>query len=296
MTESNFPIKLDVSATAEISGRVPDEVMGRLANALTDLLSPLTEGLGLVGDSIRAHRENQAIKRTLAARQLIDQSGLQISGAPLKFIASWAEAVSIEDENSELNDMWERLLANSSVGYEHRFLSYVEILKSMSGDEARFLKRLCRDGDLEVYYDIKRDWIDHIVGDVEALFSTLPVEWRKYHSQLNDIIAWTDTEKIDTVFEHDWKNPRIIVLFQYPQAQQKADGTVKIHNGTYHYRPGTTENIFVHRNLVRQGLAYEATILAKVNFLGQDFEVPVWFLQATEIGIDLVRTCSRFPR
>jgi hypothetical protein len=184
--------------------------------------------------------------------------------------------------------MWEKLLANASVSFEQRYLGYVELLKGMSGDEARLLNELCRHGDVEVYYDIHKEWIDHIVGDTETLLAGLEIEWLPSAGA-----TFTHPKNLDLVFEHDWKEARLITLFEYPQAHRRSDGTLQTPTGTYyHYRPGTTEDIFVHKNLVRKGLAYEATVRAKVNFLDQEYTVSVWFLQATEIGIDFVRTCT----
>jgi hypothetical protein len=267
-----------------------------IATALSGALAPLTDDpTSFVGGSIRAQRTRQVIRRAENARALIAAAGLTITGAPLKFIVPWAEAASIEDESDEdLNGMWERLLANASVSFEHRYLSYIEVLRGMSAPEAHLLNELCHSGSVEVYYDIKREWIGHIVGDAEAVLSQLEIQWRPSAAPNTD--AFADPVNVEVVFGHDWREARLVTLFQYPQAHRRADGSIEVHNGAYHYRPGTTDDIFVHKNLIRRGLAYEAIINAEVTFLDKPYEVPVWFLQATEIGIDLVRSCKKVPK
>ena len=50
------PIHVDVSAKASLTGEVPSEALGRSLHALVDAVSPITEGLGLIGDHIREDR------------------------------------------------------------------------------------------------------------------------------------------------------------------------------------------------------------------------------------------------
>jgi hypothetical protein len=292
--DSKFSVDFGLSAKAEVSGKVPDTVMGRMGNALADTLSPFTEGLGLVGDAIRAHRITQVIRRAEATRQLLDSAGRQITGAPLKFIAPWAEAVSLEEENSELNSMWEHLLANASTAYEGRYNGYIDILKRMSSDEARLLNELCRHGTIDPVFEIEREWLRRITGDLKPLLEGLPdVETPIHPLGDDDSISIIHVGELDKVFNHDWQNPRRVALFSYPIFKRMTDRSIKISGKQYYYAPGITgPTFFAHQNLIREGLLYRDTTELTIDRQQTSHVCTVWFLQATEIGVDLVKTCN----
>lgn len=292
--KESLPIKIDVGLKAELTGSVPEKEMGRLANALGDALSPFTEGLGLVGDSIRAHRATQTIKRTIEAQQLINAHNLNVHGAPLKFISQWAESSSLEDDNNtELNSMWSHLLANASTAYDNRHLLYVNILKNMSGKAARLLNDICQHGEIETVYELDRDWLHHIKGDLAPLLEALEISWRSNATVPGQHVCLVNTQPI---FEHIWHDARMVLQFSYPSFQKTETGDVIASGDQYHYRPGITEDIYCHKSLVREGLLYEGDTEVDLEIFGKKAKSKVWLLQATEIGIDLVRNCSTVTR
>lgn len=290
-------VEVALSAKAELTGNIPEHAVGRLAHALADALSPLTEGLGLVGDALRTHRTALVIKRAENTHKLLRSAGRTVRGAPLKFIAPWAEAASIEEDNSELNTMWEHLLANASTSYEVRYNNYVDILKRMSTEEAKFINSLCAFGQMDVTFELDREWLNHVKGSLRPILEGMvPIEIKTpplpEFSDVNQMASiHLDNREATKMFDHEWHSPRIVALFTFPTFQILPD-RIESSGFQYYYRPGLTENIYAHQNLIREGLLYKDTTEVDIIWMGHPAKCKVWFLQATEIGVDLVRVCN----
>jgi hypothetical protein len=89
------------------------EALGRAVDVLVDAGSPFTEGLGLIGDHIRAHRYDVAIKITKRAKELASLTKRADNPPPLKFIMPFLEKASTELEDDELCELWARLLVDA---------------------------------------------------------------------------------------------------------------------------------------------------------------------------------------
>lgn len=97
---------------------------------------------GLIADKINARRHANLVKITVKAKQRLDEAGISPKEVPLKIIHPLLESASLE-ESPELQAMWAALLAGTaSEGTESQFAGFVEILKQLSTQEARFLKAL----------------------------------------------------------------------------------------------------------------------------------------------------------
>lgn len=142
MPPDNLPVKFEVGATAEIKTEVPSQASGRLVNALSDALSPFTEGLGFVGDQIRAARKDRAITRLLVAQQRMIAAGLVVKPVPDEFLLSWTERTAQDGEN-DLEAIWQNLLISASHAYERRMKSFPAILAELNGEDAHFLESVC---------------------------------------------------------------------------------------------------------------------------------------------------------
>lgn len=142
MSNEMLPIKVDIGAKAEIKTEIPSQATGRLVNALTDALSPFSEGLGLIGDEIRAVRRDRAIKRLNAARFRMLAAGLTIGTVPDEFLLPWTEHTA-QDGEDDLEIVWQNLLISASVGYARRMKSFPAILAELNGEDVRFLDSMC---------------------------------------------------------------------------------------------------------------------------------------------------------
>jgi hypothetical protein len=123
------------------------EAAGRLSNALADLLSPLTEGAGYLGDSIRIYRTRAVIVALEKAYEFAKERGLRLGPVPPKFLVQWLENASVEGEEAELADLWAKLLVSASKRYKSGHISYVDLLRKIGSDEAKLLQYLAYDMD-----------------------------------------------------------------------------------------------------------------------------------------------------
>jgi hypothetical protein len=118
----------------------------RLAHALADLLSPLTEGAGVLGDSLRLRRVQSAIRSLQAAHAAAEASGLPLKPVAPKFLVQWLEHASLEDEqNEELTELWGKLLAAASANPINAKNSYLDFLNKIGKEEASLLQYLAHD-------------------------------------------------------------------------------------------------------------------------------------------------------
>lgn len=146
--KTNPPIS--VSAKAELKGEVSTGVLDRAVNALVDAVAPFTEGMGLIGDHIRAHRYDVAIQIAERARQLAAQRNMKLSPPPLKFMVPFLEKASTETIDNELMEMWARLLVDAADEFQGVHLTYIQILSEISSFEAQYLNKVARDWDVDI--------------------------------------------------------------------------------------------------------------------------------------------------
>lgn len=118
----------------------------RLANAIADFVSPVTEGFGLVGDSLnryRIHRKNAAIAALERAKALMTERGQTPHPISPKILAPWIEGASAEDLNDEnIVELWARVLAASPEDFDSATASFVDICKRIGRSEAKFLTKI----------------------------------------------------------------------------------------------------------------------------------------------------------
>lgn len=135
----------------QISGQMPEKTAGRLGEAIADLISPITETTGLIGDSLRYHREQMAQRRIAAAQEKAERLGLEVRKAPYKFVMGWIEGATIESLDSPLNELWENLLLAGITDYKSYLEMFSSILRELGGSEVTVLKSLAlRSGPLDV--------------------------------------------------------------------------------------------------------------------------------------------------
>ena len=116
----------------------------RLAHALMDFISPVTEGFGLLGTWARGARVEAALRATARAKQICLEHDIEISPISPKLILPLIEGASLEDPNDEnsLTEMWAHLLANAAVKEEKIQLHFSKILESIGHEEVCFLNAI----------------------------------------------------------------------------------------------------------------------------------------------------------
>lgn len=116
------------------------EGTSELSKALVDILSPISELLGSLGDKVRVYREASLLRSLNRAKSIADDSGIQLAEPSLKFLVPYLEDCSLEDPTDDtLIDMWARLLVDASTNPKSEHNLFIRILREMTGKEARLL-------------------------------------------------------------------------------------------------------------------------------------------------------------
>ncbi len=129
MADDSSPIKVEASAKIEIKTEIPSDASGRLAHAVADAVSPITELLGMAGDAVRTariHRRIVAAKVIREAEAQLEFSGAKVHPVPLKIAVPLLEHASQEEPDDDIMiRLWAQLLASSasSEAVSPRFVS-----------------------------------------------------------------------------------------------------------------------------------------------------------------------------
>ena len=144
MSDKDFksPLNIDVGAKDEakfeVKAEVPATSAGRFVDAVTDVFRPFSERRGLRADQIRLQREDVLIEIAKKARQRLELEQQPITPLPPKFLIPFMEKASLEDQNSEVCEMWANLLASAAQKYDAKMLAFIDILSRSSRDEIYF--------------------------------------------------------------------------------------------------------------------------------------------------------------
>ncbi|MBV2186093.1 MAG: hypothetical protein KUL88_16330 [Rhizobium sp.] len=147
MTEDSardrFPVSVDVSAKAEISATVPEKSIGRTLDALTDIIRPFTEKLGLRADRVRLQREDVLIEIARKARARLEIEGAEIRPVPLRVMVPLLERASLADPgDTALIDAWASLLQSASQHENANYGLFIDVLSKLDPAHLRFLEHL----------------------------------------------------------------------------------------------------------------------------------------------------------
>jgi hypothetical protein len=101
----------------------------------------ITETGGIIADRVRYQRFKNQVLILQKAQILLEAAGLQPKAIPLKTLVPLLEGSSLE-EDSNLRDMWARLLADAVCRDNNEILHAigVQLLSSISGEEAKLLQ------------------------------------------------------------------------------------------------------------------------------------------------------------
>lgn len=118
----------------------------KVADNITDLIhklaGPLADELGhMLGDSVRVYRVKNSIKTAQKTQVLLRDAGLPVNVVPPRLLLPILEGCSIED-NETLQELWAGLLATASQQGDALSPSFIETLKQLTPDEARYLDKL----------------------------------------------------------------------------------------------------------------------------------------------------------
>lgn len=132
-----------------------------LANAIAELLSSPTKELSnIIADRLRFYRWKSLLRIAQRATEIRREYGIPPNTVPIKLLIPLLEEGSKEDEESEMLEIWAKLLANSDIEYNSLDLIAVDLLSKITSSEAKILDIL----------GTTKSWRDF----PDRLFSNLP--------------------------------------------------------------------------------------------------------------------------
>ncbi len=118
----------------------------KIAETTTDLLhrlgAPSATEIGLAfGDKVRVYRVKNWIKTARKTQALLREAGLPVNAVRFRLLLPIIENCSVED-NEALQNLWAGLLASASQEADAVSPSFIETLKQLTPDEAKYLDKL----------------------------------------------------------------------------------------------------------------------------------------------------------
>jgi hypothetical protein len=142
MTDDKGPVNIDIGTKLEVKTEIPSDAAGRLAHAVADVVSPLTEWLGLQGDKLRIHRMQVVHKLLQHAEEQVAAEQTKRRPIPLKIAIGLLEQASQEEFDDDfMIKKWAALLAAAATtdSVSPRFVS---LLGELNGRQAALLTAL----------------------------------------------------------------------------------------------------------------------------------------------------------
>ena len=109
--------------------------------AISDLVSPFSQGLGLLGDHVRIYRERSVANALEKAKEISEKRKVPIEPINPKNLIPWMENASLEDgEAEDLSEIWARLLLSGGKEFDVELAMFTDSLKRMSKTSFDLLK------------------------------------------------------------------------------------------------------------------------------------------------------------
>jgi hypothetical protein len=126
-------------ALEHVSGAIQD-----VTGIFKSLAGPLADEVGqMLGDKAREYRFRNAVKIFQRTEKMLNHAGLSANPIPPRLFLPAIQAASTENDET-LQELWAALLANASQGRGGTPVlpSFVEVLKEMTPEEARLMKKV----------------------------------------------------------------------------------------------------------------------------------------------------------
>lgn len=120
-----------------------DEVQKTAGTLLSRLFGPMVDEMGLTAaDNFRVRRLKNQIRNFKKIEKIVEEEGLTLKQVDLKVLVPYLEGVAVE-EDEELQNIWARLMANYLDSKRNlKAHVYPSILKQLSTDDVKILKRI----------------------------------------------------------------------------------------------------------------------------------------------------------
>ena len=165
--------------------------IGNYHSQLQDLISPLAEGMGYIGDQIKLRRVQTAFKVLSRMHEIAAENGYILKPVKSKFLIELLEKSSVEDPNDkEMMEIWAKLLASASVNSNNAQVSYVDLLRVLRKEDAEILQHLALDTSPDASLDFYHlhTWTDFCEATSKRLNSILAENSGKSFGDILDLI------------------------------------------------------------------------------------------------------------
>lgn len=143
MIDDNSEVTLE-AGEGGIAVRAKGSGADRLTHALSDALSPFSEGLGYIGDVLRYYRQDSALRSIARATEISRQLGIPLKPVAPKFLVDWVEKASLESpDDLEITNLWAGLLVSAARSSSANHYVFKRILSEMTKEHVQFLAEFC---------------------------------------------------------------------------------------------------------------------------------------------------------
>ncbi|MCH8491526.1 MAG: DUF4393 domain-containing protein [Oceanicaulis sp.] len=273
---SSKSIDFETKLSASISTEINSESSSRAVDALTDLIRPISESFGWLGDKIQLSRQKTLTEIMRRTKERLDNSDKHIEAVSHKFLLPLLEKASLEDiDEDKLIDMWSNLIATTLTDKVELIGQYAQIMSHITSNQAKIIEEIVNLNGLEggtvdhyidnyFYYNI-----NGMPGSVERV--------EEHSANIDDFAAKLAEEFnktgicIDTLEIFDAENPDIAI----------STGAVF---GIY------SDDLYLDfENLCRLGLIQKVECFSRL--VGR-FSVDVHYYIITPIGADFLSCCG----
>lgn len=281
-SEPNVSIAFGATASAELKAEIPTSSMGRLVDALTDVIRPFTEIRGLKADQIRLQREDVLFLVAEKARRRLDQEARVPEPIPTKVLVPLLEKASLEDPvDTEMLDRWAELLASASMlgGVDPRL---VGILSELGAREANLLEEIYWGSDTEnrpVRDPHINERVNKLRGEFNAKLHVL--EPGLMHADLDELVV--NENPLDHIMAY------IDLVTSRPAIRSNG---WSLSSGKY-FQSGREEKIPDDLRVSVDILTSLGLLsLHELNYRYENMRVGVRYHQITALGIKFLSVCS----
>jgi hypothetical protein len=266
-------VKVDVDIRTE----VPPASSGRTLDALTDLIRPISESLGFLGDKIQLGRQKTLLEIAKLAKERIDASGKPTHPIPTKFFLPLLEKASLEDVTDDtLINMWANLMATAATEHVQMLGQYTNILSNIVSKQVHILYKMLDSKNDDTLYDG-----GHLIDNYYYLNQTGLPGTLDEHSTITDAEELADA----IVSSLNIKGVAIDTISIFYTDQNLGEGfSLGSPDGVY-----SDEDFLDFENLVRLGLIDRTEI--KRHKIGI-FDIDVHYYVINPVGIDLFACCN----
>lgn len=118
------------------------KILANVSDLLNKLAAPAAEQIGQVlGYKLHPYTVKNFVATLKKTERILRDAGLPANSVPPRLLLPIAENCSVED-NESLQELWAGLLATATQERDSLSPSFIETLKQLTPDEARYLERL----------------------------------------------------------------------------------------------------------------------------------------------------------